>query len=141
MKRCCGCKAMLPLEMFDTNRTRKDGLQSLCKSCKSSYGEKWRSANPETCRKYAADHRARPGSAERIYAYNQRREVEHADKYKAGIAVTNALSSGKLKRQPCEKCGCLKVDAHHDDYSKPLVVRWLCRPHHMEHHRLLRKAG
>lgn len=46
-----------------------------------------------------------------------------------------AIASGKLVRQPCEKCGATKVDAHHDDYSRPLDVRWLCRSHHLEHHR------
>ncbi|MFC3331681.1 hypothetical protein ACFOEM_04310 [Paenalcaligenes hominis] len=37
-------------------------------------------------------------------------------------------------RGDCEVCGKSKVDAHHDDYSKPLEVRWLCREHHMQHH-------
>jgi len=35
---------------------------------------------------------------------------------------------------PCEICGCEKSEAHHDDYSRPLDVRWLCRVHHLMHH-------
>jgi hypothetical protein len=42
---------------------------------------------------------------------------------------------GKLKPQPCEKCGTTRlVQKHHEDYSKPLAVRWLCQPHHREEH-------
>jgi hypothetical protein len=39
---------------------------------------------------------------------------------------------GKVKRQPCEMCGAPKAEAHHEDYSKPLAVEWLCPPHHRE---------
>ena len=35
----------------------------------------------------------------------------------------------------CENCKrCLKVEAHHDDYSKPLNIRWLCRRCHLGWH-------
>jgi hypothetical protein len=56
--------------------------------------------------------------------------------------VTKAVRRGLLVPQPCERCGfegrCKdgrrKVHAHHDDYSKPLEVRWLCKAcHHIEH--------
>lgn len=53
--------------------------------------------------------------------------------------VQKALLRGKLKKEPCEKCGELKVDAHHLDYLKPLEVVWLCRKHHIELHRGERK--
>ena len=46
------------------------------------------------------------------------------------------IKMGKLISKPCEVCGDLKVDAHHDDYAKPLDVRWLCKKHHREHHKL-----
>lgn len=47
-----------------------------------------------------------------------------------------ALHEGTLIRQPCEKCGVTKgVDGHHDDYSKPLQIRWLCKTHHIEWHK------
>lgn len=49
--------------------------------------------------------------------------------------VDKAIRQGELTRLPCEVCGAEKVDAHHDDYSKPLDVRWLCRFHHLQYHR------
>jgi hypothetical protein len=56
------------------------------------------------------------------------------EKREAQIKLGNALRDGRLERQPCEVCGSLKVEGHHDDYSKPLDVRWLCCAHHAEHH-------
>lgn len=41
---------------------------------------------------------------------------------------------GKIQRMPCEVCGETKSHAHHDDYSKPLQVKWLCPKHHKELH-------
>jgi hypothetical protein len=41
---------------------------------------------------------------------------------------------GKLIPKPCEECGAI-AQKHHDDYRKPLKVRWLCREHHLAHHR------
>lgn len=45
-----------------------------------------------------------------------------------------ALRRGYIKREPCEVCAAEPAQAHHDDYEQPLAVRWLCRPHHEEHH-------
>lgn len=56
-------------------------------------------------------------------------------KYAAHIAVQRALSQGKIAKQACEVCGEPRVDAHHDDYSRPLKVRWLCRTHHTRLHK------
>lgn len=41
---------------------------------------------------------------------------------------------GLLIPRPCQKCGEKKVEKHHPDYSEPLTVMWLCRPHHLELH-------
>jgi hypothetical protein len=46
---------------------------------------------------------------------------------------------GKLEPEPCEVCGDF-AQMHHDDYSKPLLVRWFCRPHHLTLHRLTRET-
>jgi ribosomal protein S27AE len=48
--------------------------------------------------------------------------------------VAAAVAAGKLVRQPCEVCGATVAQAHHDDYDKPLEVRWLCKPCHWAHH-------
>ncbi|RJE79000.1 hypothetical protein DWB67_14640 [Paracoccus sp. JM45] len=55
-------------------------------------------------------------------------------KYDAHKAVCKAMRSGKLEKQHCEVCGASHVDAHHDNYDKPLNVRWLCRRHHIQLH-------
>lgn len=55
-------------------------------------------------------------------------------KIAARSEVRKARLRGELQREACEVCGDPDTQAHHDDYSKPLEVRWLCRPHHDEHH-------
>lgn len=60
-------------------------------------------------------------------------------------AVEVALSQGRLERpKVCENCNAVDknsvLQGHHDDYDKPLDVRWLCRSCHIKHHVALRKA-
>lgn len=52
----------------------------------------------------------------------------------ATAAVGKAIKNGTLKRMPCQVCGNPKVEAHHDDYDKPLEVMWLCQKHHRARH-------
>ena len=58
------------------------------------------------------------------------------------LRTSRAIVRGDLVPQDCEKCGAAaygdnhrrRVHAHHDDYSKPMEVRWLCpRCHHAWH--------
>lgn len=49
--------------------------------------------------------------------------------------VAYAVKTGRLKKESCEVCGEQKSHAHHDDYNKPLVVRWLCTDCHKRWHR------
>lgn len=49
-----------------------------------------------------------------------------------------ALQTNKIKKQKCEGCGALKVEAHHEDYDRPYMIRWLCRPCHFDVHDYLK---
>lgn len=60
--------------------------------------------------------------------------AKHPRRYRAHLDVQRALRHGELVKEPCAVCGCDKVDAHHEDYSRPLAVQWLCRKHHARLH-------
>jgi len=59
---------------------------------------------------------------ERSYYYKSK------ERYLAYAKVRYAIITGKLlKPIHCEDCGTIaKLQAHHDDYTKPLNVKWLC---------------
>lgn len=59
----------------------------------------------------------------------------------AHIALASALRRGLIERGGCEVCGATEVDGHHDDYTRPMAVRWFCRLHHKGEHRRLRQGG
>ena len=68
----------------------------------------------------------------------QRSKTDPVYVYKKAVRdfTNKRIKAGVLVKFPCEVCAVTKVDAHHDDYAKPLDVRWLCRKHHNEHHRI-----
>ena len=55
--------------------------------------------------------------------------------------VAWAVRNGHLIREPCSQCGALKAEAHHEDYTKPLEVVWLCRSHHKLRHAEIKRQG
>lgn len=63
-------------------------------------------------------------------------ELSELQKLKANCRsyLNQYLKRGKIIKLPCNICGDIKSQAHHDDYSKPLDVTWLCRTHHLELH-------
>ena len=62
-------------------------------------------------------------------------EGEQAKRRKCRNATNKAIQRKELIRKPCEDCGSLNSEAHHDDYDKPLDVRWLCFEHHRAFHK------
>lgn len=75
--------------------------------------------------------------------YELGRRAEHAakrrDHYRTNkvrdLAHTKAGRADLPRPMFCEACGIKPPrDRHHDDYSKPLEIRWLCRSCHMRWH-------
>ena len=65
---------------------------------------------------------------------NRRYQRKYPEKRRAHKAVEWALASKTIHKKPCENCGADDVHAHHDDYSRPLDVRWLCPLCHKAEH-------
>ena len=84
--------------------------QRTCKPCHAAYMREWRNTHSLT---------------------PEQRLKDKARSY-AGVY----LRRGKLDRKPCVICGSVNTQMHHEDYSKPLDVVWLCRECHMELHRV-----
>ena len=61
------------------------------------------------------------------YQFKLKQIEKYPHRVKARQMVHDAVRSGVLTREPCEQCGAYPTEGHHDDYNKPLQVRWLCK--------------
>lgn len=164
-KQCFKCNQIKPLGMFYKHPQMLDGHVNKCKECnkrdvkqnraaKLDYYQEFdrlRSQKPERKARQAINYqRLRIEKPEQYAAYgkkwlstNKEKRAKvlqdyrnrYPEKYKAHCAVNNAIRDGKLLKMPCSVCGNEKSQAHHDDYTKPLDVVWLCSRHHGERHR------
>ena len=64
--------------------------------------------------------------------------IRKTQKYKARQTFYLAVKNGKIIRPTsCSRCNSIcKPHGHHEDYSKPLEVVWLCKACHAFTHRL-----
>ena len=144
-KVCSYCGQRRDREKFATGR--------MCKLCKTKYDkerylekkvdidfrmreygstEQGRKVNRRASTKYG---KTRNRIVSQIHWYERLKEdpeayAEFLRKHRTNNAVHNALKRGTLMKGVCEVCGDPNVHAHHDDYDKPLEVRWLCPLHH-----------
>jgi hypothetical protein len=96
----------------------------------NEYQRKYYAAHPEIARNY------REANRDHINEYRRRQYHESTkQKDRARNKAWHALNNGRLTRQPCEVCGHPETEFHHDDYTKPLMIRHLCRKHHWQIHR------
>ena len=118
-KKCPKCSRFLPLEMFYKRAASKDGLASYCKACTHEHQK-----NSKNRKLYRAN-----------YFINNREKSLAADK------LRDAINDGTVIRPTkCQFCGKeRKLRGHHEDYSLPLGVIWLCPSCHNGYHEAKRK--
>lgn len=130
MKKCFKCGEVKDLSQFYKNKMMKDGHLNKCKSCARVDVQENRKKRIEYYREYD---RKRGNRQTKDYLDEYREKFPN--KYKAHTMVNNAIRSGLLFREKCSECGSdQKTHAHHDDYLKPLNIRWLCPACHKEWH-------
>lgn len=125
--------------MFYKNKNmKKDGHLHKCIDCQRIVQIKYRNTNILRIREYD---RERSKDKKRILKQTllcKKYRKQNKLKYKAHTLVKSALRNGSLKKLNCEVCNSEISQAHHDDYTKPLNVRWLCSLHHHEVHKKMR---
>lgn len=137
-KTCSCCGKDKPLDQYHKCKRGPLGVQPRCKKCRSDQAAERYVEHKvhilETCRAY----RRTEARGEVVAGYVNR----NRKKNRAKDQVYRAIKSGKIERNPCEVCGSWDhIHAHHDDYDKPLEVRFLCSKHHRELHRLHGEAA
>ncbi len=153
MKTCFKCERLFPLTDFYAHPMMADGHLNKCKDCTKNdtairLREKMK--DPVFVEAEIERHRLKQQKRRELglvapIPRDVRRMVlkRHALKYPvrqaARIALHCAVSSGKVIRKPCIVCGSTDSEGHHDDYSLPLDVVWLCPKHHAERHRAMRR--
>jgi ribosomal protein S27AE len=86
-------------------------------------------------------HKAKHGGAAAYKKMQRDRSPSDRQKYLARKRVEYHVKVGNIKKEPCARCGITKsVQAHHEDYSKPLDVIWLCAKDHKARHREMKEA-
>lgn len=124
-RQCKYCGLTKPITEFVKGRRSKDGYKHRCKACARDWDHAYRSQNPRVYERTKA-----------VWRHS------HPEKVRAHQMVQYWIRRGVLVRpKSCEGCGKDKPHAHHEDYSQPLAVRWLCALCHKERHVELEAAA
>jgi hypothetical protein len=133
-KTCRRCDEVKPISEFYVHKMMLDGHLNICKTCVKSRVKKHREEN-DSVREYDRwRYHNNKVRREKARVNSDKWNAKNPNGYKAHYLVHNAIRDGRLKRMPCQICGSPKSHAHHEDYSKPFEVVWLCASHHQRYH-------
>jgi hypothetical protein len=133
-KTCFKCGIEKSIDEFYRHPKMKDGHAGKCKECNKIDVRENYALRREQYAAYEQVRYQRPGRRAAAAVYQRKTRAANIPAYHAKGKVNNAIRDGKLTRKPCKVCGLPNAQAHHEDYSKPFDVMWLCRKHHLERH-------
>lgn len=134
-KNCFKCGKLKPLNEFYKHPQMLDGHLNKCKECTKQDVHEHRWSNIEKIRKYDRDRAKLPHRIALAIKITKKWRAKDRRRARCHGLVARALRSGDLVPQNCECCGSEQTVAHHDNYNKPLDVRWLCQPCHKQWHK------
>lgn len=152
MKICSKCNVDKPLSEFYHCPSHNGTATAACKECTRSAVSANRAKRIDKYRAYdakrykndprvAARHRKyEKTKAGKASMWKSRKKWLSKNQIKRGahVIVGNAVRDGRLgKPTECSLCGVqdVRIEGHHEDYSKPLEVIWCCRKCHVGIHR------
>jgi hypothetical protein len=139
MKHCPTCKTMKSETDFYRDPRQRDGLKGQCKKCHCAGAVRTRDPDNHRVKRAEQMRRAREANPEKFRERDRAASAKRTkdDRTAARMLLNSAVKTGKVVRAPaCEGCGIVgRLHGHHDDYAKPLEVRWLCPPCHGKEHR------
>lgn len=151
MCRSCGESKLLTAFSPHTgpNGTR-DGLRSSCRECRTAYSTAYKLAHrkeategerkrrKENAEEFRASRRA-------LYRKNRRKFLaeraewvrKNPEKARAHLLLNLAVRSGEVQKPTrCTECHDeVRINGHHEDYSRPLDVKWVCHRCHAALHK------
>lgn len=131
LKTCFKCGKTLPLDDFYRHAKMKDGHLNKCKACTRKDNKENRYNHIDYYRNYDSMRQKTERRKSWKITYQRIVRKTHPEKYHCRQIFGKALKKGLVIKQPCEICGLLEnIEGHHEDYSKPLDVIWLCFKHH-----------
>lgn len=134
---CCTCKEALPPADFYSCKRSPNGLKAQCKRCHNSTSIRTRDIENTRRIRRESGRRVRVLNLDAVRGRERLRKRPVDERVMARRKLNTAVQCGKLIRpKVCSICfGGGKITAHHDDYSRPLDVRWLCWGCHGKEHR------
>lgn len=99
----------------------------------TKYHREYRKQRREKLRAYNKEYN-RQWRLKNGYQNEAKSDLLYPHKRKARELLRIAVARGEVKKYPCEVCGNKRSQGHHDDYNKPLEVRWFCALHHKQLH-------